>query len=98
MKLDAIILKILYEKDLYGYQISTELRRLSNDFFTIKTGTLYPLLRTMVSNGLIDSYELNINEQKRTYYTITDSGIKYLETAIKEWKIYSKAIKDIFGI
>lgn len=63
MKFDAIILKILSKKDLYGYQILTELRRLSNDFITIKTGTLYPLLRTMVSNCLIDSYELNINEK-----------------------------------
>ena len=63
MKFDAIILKILSKKDLYGYQISTEQRHLSNDFITIKTGTLYALLRTMVSYCLIDSYELNINEK-----------------------------------
>lgn len=98
MKLDAIILKILSEKDLYGYQISTELKKLSNDFFSIKTGTLYPLLRTMVSNGLLDTYELDIQEQKRTFYTVTDRGLKYLETAIREWELYSKKIKEIFGI
>lgn len=98
MKLDAIILKILSEKDLYGYQISTELKKLSNDFFSIKTGTLYPLLRTMVSNGLLDTYELDIQEQKRTFYTVTDNGLKYLETAIREWKSYSEKIKEIFGI
>lgn len=98
MKLDAIILKILSEKDLYGYQISTELKKLSNDFFSIKTGTLYPLLRTMVSNGLLDTYELDIQEQKRTFYTVTDNGLKYLETAIREWEFYSEKIKEIFGI
>ncbi len=98
MKLDAIILKILSEKDLYGYQISTELKQLSNDFFSIKTGTLYPLLRTMVSNGLLDTYELDIQEQKRTFYTVTDNGLKYLETAIREWELYSEKIKEIFGI
>lgn len=98
MKLDAIILKILSEKDLYGYQISTELKKLSNDFFSIKTGTLYPLLRTMVSNGLLDTYELDIQEQKRTFYTVTDNGLKYLETAIREWELYSEKIKEIFGI
>lgn len=42
MKLDAIILKILYEKDLYGYQISTELRRLSNDFLLSKQALFIP--------------------------------------------------------
>lgn len=98
MKLDAIILKILSEKDLYGYQISTELKKLSNDFFSIKTGTLYPLLRTMVSNGLLDTYELDIQEQKRTFYTVTDNGLKYLKTAIREWELYSEKIKEIFGI
>lgn len=98
MKLDAIILKILSEKDLYGYQISTELKKVSDDFFSIKTGTLYPLLRTMVSNGLLDTYELDIQEQKRTFYTVTDRGLKYLETAIREWELYSKKIKEIFGI
>lgn len=98
MKLDAIILKILSEKDLYGYQISTELKQLSDDFFSIKTGTLYPLLRTMVSNGLLDTYELEIQEQKRTFYTVTNSGLKYLETAIREWELYSEKIKNIFGI
>lgn len=98
MKLDAIIIKILSEKDLYGYQISTELKKVSDDFFSIKTGTLYPLLRTMVSNGLLDTYELDIQEQKRTFYTVTDRGLKYLETAIREWELYSKKIKEIFGI
>lgn len=98
MKLDAIILKILSEKDLYGYQISTEIKQLSDEFFSIKTGTLYPLLRTMVSNGLLDTYELEIQEQKRTFYTVTDNGLKYLETAIREWELYSEKIKEIFGI
>lgn len=90
MKLDAIILKIISEKDLYGYRISTELKKLSNGFFSIKTGTLYPLLRTMVSTGLLNTYELDIQEQKQTFYTVTDKGSKYLITAIKEWKLYSE--------
>lgn len=79
MKLDDIILKILSEKDLYGYQISTELKKLSDNFFSIKTVTLYPLLRTTLLKRLIETYEIPSNKQKRTFYKITPYGIKYFK-------------------
>ncbi|MCI9554290.1 MAG: PadR family transcriptional regulator, partial [Oscillibacter sp.] len=39
-----LVLKLLEDGDLYGYQMIAELRRRSDDTFRLKAGTLYPLL------------------------------------------------------
>ena len=42
-----LVLKLLEEGDLYGYQMIERLRERSADTFSLKAGTLYPLLHTM---------------------------------------------------
>ncbi len=55
--LDMIILKLLYERDMYGYEIMEELQRRSDDLCDMKAGTLYPILSALTSQGLIQPYE-----------------------------------------
>ena len=42
-----LLLKLLEEKDMYGYEMIDTLRKKSNNVFELKTGTLYPLLHGM---------------------------------------------------
>ena len=42
-----LLLKLLSEKDMYGYEIITILRKRSQNVFELKAGTLYPLLHAM---------------------------------------------------
>ena len=41
-----LVLKLLEEKDMYGYEMIVTLRERSNNVFELKAGTLYPLLHT----------------------------------------------------
>ena len=45
--MSLLVLKLLEDGDLYGYQMIDELRRRSKDAFRLKAGTLYPLLHSL---------------------------------------------------
>lgn len=93
---NMIILKLLDDKDMYGYQIIEELARRSDDTFKLKSGTLYPLLHLMEDNGLISSYELvEVTQRPRRYYRISPKGKQFLYEKEKEWNIYSKAVNRV---
>ena len=42
-----LILKLLSEKDMYGYEMIDTLRQKSQNVFELKAGTLYPLLHSL---------------------------------------------------
>ena len=51
-----LLLRLLEERDRYGYQMIEELRRRSDHTFDLKAGTLYPLLHGLEEKGWITSY------------------------------------------
>jgi len=52
-----LLLKLIENEDMYGYQMIEELARRSDDTFTLKAGTLYPMLHDLEKAGLITAYE-----------------------------------------
>lgn len=51
-----LILKLISEKDMYGYEMIDTLSKRSDNVFELKVGTLYPLLHSMVQSGYLESY------------------------------------------
>jgi PadR family transcriptional regulator PadR len=91
-----LILKLLEEKDMYGYQIIEELSRKSEDIFRLKTGTLYPILHGLENDGMVMSYDENADNQRvRKYYQLTSQGKGLLAKKQSEWKTYTKAVSRI---
>ncbi len=106
-----LILRLLEEKDMYGYEMIEGLRRKSRNVFELKAGTLYPLLHGMESKGLLKSYTLAEGHKDaytghsereagkiRKYYSITKEGRKALEEKKEEWYAYSQAVVDVLSI
>ena len=48
-----MVLKLLEQEDMYGYQMIETLRERSEHSFDLKAGTLYPLLHALEQKGLI---------------------------------------------
>ena len=92
-----LILKLLSEKDMYGYEMIESLRKKSENVFELKAGTLYPLLHNMVIKGYLTSYEEEVTGKVRKYYAITNIGKNTLIEKEKEWKEYSGAIIKVLG-
>ena len=90
-----LLLKLLSEKDMYGYEIIETLKKRSNNVFEMKAGTLYPLLHTLEDKHLLCVYEKEVSGKVRKYYSITKEGKKVLEQKTNEWRKFSEAVIHI---
>lgn len=92
-----LILEMLNNENMYGYQLIKKLSEKSNNVFELKEGTLYPILHSLEENSLITSYWDETTAKKRKYYSITQKGKKSLKEKKEEWKIFSKGITNVIG-
>lgn len=91
-----LILKLLDDKDMYGYQMIEELAKRSDNTFSLKAGTLYPLLHSLEEQGIVISYDRNVDSARiRKYYRITKKGKKMLNEKKEEWENYSSAVNRV---
>ena len=94
----VLILKLLEEKDMYGYEMISNLAKKSNHTFDLKAGTLYPLLHNLEENGIVESYEESTaSERTRKYYHLTEKGKDVLKIKEKEWHEYSTAVNRVLN-
>lgn len=92
-----LILKILEEKEMYGYEMIDTLRKKSSDVFELKAGTLYPLLHSLEKEKFLETYDEIIGGKTRKYYKITPKGKKQLISKTEQWKEYSNAVARVMG-
>lgn len=90
-----LILRLLDEKDMYGYEMIDTLEQRSNNVFQLKAGTLYPLLHSLENKSFLQSYEQQVNGKVRKYYKITKEGRKYLSEKKEEWNTYTTAVANV---
>ena len=91
--MSLLVLKLLEDGDLYGYQMIAELRRRSEDAFRLKAGTLYPLLHGLEEKGLVTAYEQAAESGKtRRYYRLTKQGRSALREKESAWNAYARAV------
>ena len=93
-----LLLKLLSEKDMYGYEMIETLRKRSENIFELKAGTLYPLLHQMEEKGFLISFEKEVSSKVRKYYSITKEGKKQLEKKRAEWTKYADAVTKVLAL
>lgn len=93
-----MILKLLSEKDMYGYEMIDTLRKRSENVFELKAGTLYPLLHSLEDRRYLISYEQEAVGKVRKYYQITKDGRKHLEEKKNQWQEYSRAVMSVLAL
>lgn len=90
---DIIILSLLQKGDSYGYEISKNIREITEDKYIIKETTLYSAFNRLEKNEYIEAYSGEETKgKKRTYYKITSKGIDYYKEKCHEWYITKKVI------
>ncbi len=91
-----LLLKLLEEQDMYGYQMIETLARRSDHTFDLKAGTLYPLLHTLEERGDIEAYlEGEGSTRPRRYYRLTAAGRGRLVEKEQEWRQYVTAVEQV---
>jgi PadR family transcriptional regulator PadR len=94
--IDSLLLSLVIEQSMYGYQIIKELENRSQGYFKFKEGTLYPALHRLEKNGLIEGkWQVLPNGQQRKYYKITPKGHDSLAEKRTNWNEYFNAMNLI---
>ncbi len=90
-----LLLKLLSEKDMYGYEMIETLRKKSDNVFELKAGSLYPLLHSLEEKEFLTSYQDDSSGKKRKYYHLTASGRKQVKEKKREWETYQTAVTNV---
>lgn len=89
-----VVLRLLQDRTMYGYQISQAMKEKSGGRFTI--AVLYPILYRLEEQGYIRVEKTEVtNNRARSYYAITEEGHRYLARSLEEYCAIHQAFMDI---
>ncbi|MGM9522336.1 MAG: PadR family transcriptional regulator [Oscillospiraceae bacterium] len=93
-----LVLSLLTDGEKYGYEMTSELERRSDGTFSLKEGTLYPLLHALEKDGCVKSRMKEApNGRERKYYRLTKKGAALLDEKTEEWKLFSEKVNAVIG-
>ena len=92
----AIVLAVLglLKEEKYGYAI---LKDLSDNGLDVDQGTLYPLLRRLETQGLLESRWKLEEARPRRYYIISPTGLAALPPLAAEMTKISRIVESILA-
>jgi PadR family transcriptional regulator PadR len=78
-----LIMRILYEKPMHGYQLLEEIEERSCGCHKLEPGSIYTLLRRMEERGLLESrWEKVEGGSDRRVYRLTSKGVEALKMGL----------------
>lgn len=93
-----LLLQLLEERDMYGYELVKELEKRSSNEFSFKEGTLYPALHKLEKQEYIECYwQEQEKGPARKYYRITDAGREMLDEKTAEWHDFVSVMNRVIG-
>ena len=92
--LELCVLALLSKGDGYAYDIASRLAK----GVDMGEGTIYPLMRRMQADGLVETYLVESPAgPSRKYYRLTASGLASFRAQQAEWSQFSHAVNEILG-
>ncbi len=82
------------EEEKYGYSLISSLAEKGLD---IEQGTLYPLLRRLEEQGLLNSEWNTEGSRPRRYYQISSEGSQVLENLTEEWRNLTDVMQSLLA-
>ncbi|WP_316568976.1 PadR family transcriptional regulator [Neobacillus sp. YIM B06451] len=93
-----LLLQLLADRDMYGYELVKELEARSGNGFTVKEGTLYPALHKLEKQEYIEFYwQEQEKGPARKYYRITEEGRNLLIEKTREWQDFVQMMNKMIG-
>jgi len=93
---DPLLLSIISELPVHGYQIAKELERRSQGYFKLTASTIYSALRRLESRGLVlSSWQQAIHNQNRRCYQLTEKGQQILAEELTQWRRFLGATDKV---
>ena len=92
--LDLCVLALLSRGDSYAYEIASRLA----EAIGMGEGTIYPLMRRMQADGLVETYLVESSAgPSRKYYRLTNAGQASFTAQKDAWRSFAGAVQSILG-
>ena len=96
--LELLVLQTICTAPTYGYELLTMLRSRSDGLFTLKEGTLYPILYRLEDDGLIESAWLSPGGRAapKKIYSATEAGFREAARRREIWRSFVPAVERFY--
>jgi len=93
----VLVLAVLasLKQPLYGYSLRKQLQDAGVE---IDEGTLYPLVRRLAEQGLLDSEWQQAEGRERRYYQLSAQGLQLLSQLSEEWQQLNGALGNLLEL
>lgn len=92
--LEMCVMALLEKEDRYGYELVT----LISEEIDVTLGTIYPLLKRIKNEGLVETKTVDSPDgPSRKYYHLTEKGHQVLQENIGEWMAFTRRINRILA-
>ena len=92
--LELCVLELLAQEDSYAYEIASRLA----DAIGMGEGTVYPLMRRLLVEELVETYFVESSTgPSRKYYRLTKAGRAELVRERAAWHAFTRAVNGVVG-
>ena len=93
---ELVLLGLLAQRDMYGYEMSQELQTRSGGKFILQESSMYPALYRLEDKGYITVTKQQVGKRRtRMYYHLEPSGRDYLQSSVTEYLSMQEGIRAI---
>jgi PadR family transcriptional regulator, regulatory protein PadR len=92
---ELMILRLLQEHDMYGYQIVQAIRAETGDVVSLGEGVVYTVLHALEREGALKSRRKVVEGRSRIYYAVTAGGLRRYGDLAKNWSALAGAIQSV---
>jgi PadR family transcriptional regulator PadR len=92
---ELLILRLLQNHEMYGYQIVQSIRDRTAEVVAVGEGVVYPVLHSLESNGALRSRRKTVNGRSRIYYSITPAGVRRFAALSQTWSHIAAAVQTV---
>jgi len=91
-----LVLGVLRDGELYGYEIAQRIRERSGSFLDPGEGWLYPALHRLEVEGALEaSWRDGEHGPRRRYYRLTAKGGRMLAASEREWEAFTRSVRQV---
>ena len=92
---ELLILRLLQQADMYGYEIVQEIHSRSCEVIGVGEGVVYPVLHKLEHDGALTSRRKTVKGRSRIYYSVTPVGSHRLAELSEVWSKLAGAIQEM---
>ena len=94
---ELLILRLLREREMYGYEIVQAIRERSGEVIALGEGVVYPVLHGLEADGALRSRRRTVNGRSRIYYSVTPAGTRRLTELAATWTSLTGAVQSMLA-